>query len=393
MRVCLLSQKFPPMAGGISRYVQNVSRELSELDVDVTVVTLRPRGCPKFEKIGNVQIYRVLSGSDLSVNLYLVWVKRIVAKLIKKKEIDIIHGQLPLIQTVLLPKTTTPFVETVHSVSKIEVDALKNVPFSEIAAWEKYLIVFASVYRGLEKIVFSKADACIAVSHHVKEEVLNEFGQELGRRTTVIPNGVNTSQFHPNIEGIQFRKRLGTEQDYILGFLGRLCGRKNIKTLVLAFSLVAKEDPQVKLAIGGSGDAGYIKQIVELAIKRKIRDKIVFTGYVPEKDVPKFYSACDAIVVPSFQESFGITILEGMATAKPIIAAKAGGIIEFVKNGENGLLFDPKNPVDLTKAVMRIKDNLKLARRISTQARKMVEKNYSWSVITQKILKIYDKLI
>ncbi|MFX0199183.1 MAG: glycosyltransferase, partial [Candidatus Hodarchaeota archaeon] len=100
-----------------------------------------------------------------------------------------------------------------------------------------------------------------------------------------------------------------------------------------------------------------------------------------------------AIVVPSFQESFGITILEGMATAKPIIAAKAGGIIEFVKNEENGLLFDPKNPVDLTKAVMRIKDNLKLARRISSRARKMVEKNYSWGIITQKILKIYDKLI
>lgn len=393
MRVCLLSQKFPPMAGGISRYVQNVSGELTELGVDITVVTLRSRGCPKFEKIGNVQIYRVLSGSDLSVNLYLVWVKRIVAKLNKKKEIDIIHGQLPLIQTVLLPKTTTPFVETVHSVSKIEVDALRNVPFSEIAAWEKYLIAFASVYRVLEKIVFSKADACIAVSHHVKEEVLNEFGHELGNRTTVIPNGVNTTQFHPNNEGIQFRKRLGTEQDYILGFLGRLCGRKNIKTLVLAFSLVAKEDPLVKLAIGGSGDAGYIKQIVQLAKKRNIRDKIVFTGYVPEKDVPQFYAACDAIVVPSFQESFGITILEGMASAKPIIAAKAGGIIEFVKNGENGLLFDPKNPVELTKAIMRLKDNLKLARRISSRARKMVEKKYSWNVVTQKILKIYDKLI
>ncbi|MFQ6126167.1 MAG: glycosyltransferase family 4 protein [Candidatus Heimdallarchaeota archaeon] len=393
MRVCLLSQKFPPMAGGISRYVQNVSRELTKLGVDVTVITLRSKGCPKFEEIGNVQIYRILSGSDLSVNLYLVWVKRVLNKINQNKEIDIIHGQLPLIQTVLLPKSTTPFVETVHSTSKIEVDALKNIPFSEIAAWEKYLIVFAPVYRTLEKIVFSKADACIVVSHHVKDEVLNEFGQELGNKTTIIPNGVDISQFHPDIEGTQFRKRLGNEQDYIIGFLGRLCGRKNIKTLVLAFSLVVKKDPQVKLVIGGSGDAGYIKQIMELAKKRKIHDKIVFTGYVQEKEVPLFYAACDTIVVPSFQESFGITILEGMATAKPIIAAKTGGIIEFVKNKENGLLFDPKNPIDLAKAVMRIKDNLKLARRISTRSRKIVEKNYSWGVITQKILKIYDKLI
>ncbi|GAF83444.1 unnamed protein product, partial [marine sediment metagenome] len=151
--------------------MQNISKELTDLGVDVTVATLRPRGCPSFEKRENVHVYRTLSSSDLAVNLYLVAVKRYIDKINRKKVIDIIHGQLPLIQTVLLPKKTH-FIETVHSVSKIEIDALKNLSFSEIAAWEKYLIVFSPIYHILEKIVFSKADICIAVSNHVKEEVM-----------------------------------------------------------------------------------------------------------------------------------------------------------------------------------------------------------------------------
>jgi glycosyltransferase involved in cell wall biosynthesis len=380
------------MPGGISRYVQNISKELTELGVDVTVTTLRPKGCPSFEKRGNVQIYRTLSGSDLAVNLYLLAVKKYIDKINRKKSIDIIHGQLPLIQTALLPKNTH-FIETVHSTSKIEIDTLKNLPFSEIAAWEKYLIVFSSIYRVLEKIVLSKADICIAVSNHVKEEVMKTFGQQLSQKMTVVPNGVNIFQFNPNIDGSSFRRQLGTEQDYIFGFLGRLCGRKNIKTLILAFSNVAKEDSHVKLAIGGSGDASYKNQLVALTKKCRISDKIIFLGYIPERDVPKFYSACDAIVIPSYQESFGITILEGMASAKPIIAACAGGIVEFVKDGKNGILFNPKDPMGLAKAMLKVKDSQKLTRQISSWARNTAKTKYSWKSVARGILKIYDKLI
>ena len=381
------------MSGGISRYVQNVSKELGNLGVDITVLTLRPSGCPSFEQMRNVQIYRVLSGSDLSVNLFILGVRRYLKTIKRKKEIDIIHGQLPLIQSVFLPKSSTPMVETIHSVSKIEIDALKNLNFSEIAAWEKYLIVFGSIYRVLEKIVFTKADVCIAVSNHVKEEVEEEFNHGLSRRIVVIPNGVDPSIFHSNVDGQTIRTKLGTNNEFIIGFLGRLCGRKNIKTLIRAFSDVVKVYSDVKLAIGGSGDPGYVNQLVDLARQHNISHKIVFLGYIPDEDVPRFYAACDMIVVPSFQESFGITILEGMASKKPIAAANAGGIVEFVKDGVNGVLFNPKNHVELANAILKVKDDEKFARTISSRARKMAETKYSWNSVAHRIIKVYDKMI
>ena len=125
-----------------------------------------------------------------------------------------------------------------------------------------------------------------------------------------------------------------------------------------------------------------------------LEDHIRLLGFVPEDELPSLYNLSDLFILPSiYAESFGITLLEAMASGTPIVASAIGGIPEVVENGVNGILFKKGDELDLANAVIRVLDDPALANELAINARKKVEEQYSWPVVVKAIEGVYENVM
>jgi glycosyltransferase involved in cell wall biosynthesis len=128
---------------------------------------------------------------------------------------------------------------------------------------------------------------------------------------------------------------------------------------------------------------------------RNLQEKGVLTtiSNIPHFKLPEFYSAADALVVPSIYDAFPKVILEAMACNTPVIASSVGGIPEVVHHEKTGLCVRPANPNDLTETVIRLIGNPQLKENITYKARKLVKQQFTWKHAAKRTLEVYEKLI
>ena len=124
-----------------------------------------------------------------------------------------------------------------------------------------------------------------------------------------------------------------------------------------------------------------------------ISKHVVFVGFVEENILKQLYNACDVFVLPSHMEGFGLTLLEAMAAAKPVVASNVGGIPELVKDGVNGILVNSSNPKELATALTFLLDNPKVARNIGSRNREYVAKNFSWEKTAKMTSVLYERIL
>jgi glycosyltransferase involved in cell wall biosynthesis len=288
-----------------------------------------------------------------------------------------------------------PFVENFHSLGKIRFQTkkqyLKNG--NEAEFFEKRF--------SLEEEIVKKSNIIISLAESEKND-LKKFYQAQDDKIRVIAGGVNLSHFRP-IDFQKARKEINVGEDaFVLLFVGRLEWRKGIGTLISAASLLRNEISNLKvIVVGGkiygkqknSKDFKEYQRLTEKAKEEKIEDIVNFTGRVDNGRLPFFYSAANIFVVPSYYEPFGLVALEGMACKAPIVASRIGGLTTIIQEGVNGLLFEPRNPLDLKENVLKIFKSKELVQKIIENGYKDVAENYSWYKIVGRISDIYDKLI
>ncbi|HHF58962.1 MAG TPA: glycosyltransferase family 1 protein, partial [Thermoplasmatales archaeon] len=123
-----------------------------------------------------------------------------------------------------------------------------------------------------------------------------------------------------------------------------------------------------------------------------IDDYVEFLGYVPDKDLPELYRSSDLLILPSITgESFGITLLEAMASGLPVIGTNVGGIPEIIKGC--GKIVDLGKPNQLSRAILDLLKDPERMKELGEKGRERVEKLYSWDVVGGKILRVYKELI
>jgi spore coat protein SA len=133
---------------------------------------------------------------------------------------------------------------------------------------------------------------------------------------------------------------------------------------------------QVEVSIAGDGEKAYVDYLHQLA--RGSAARIRFLGRVPHTELPAIYRSHDIFVFPSiWQEPFGLTHLEAMASGTPVISTDSGGHREFIKDGENALVFDKDDEESLLDKIIRLLDHPEEARALASKARKMVECDFS----------------
>jgi glycosyltransferase involved in cell wall biosynthesis len=215
---------------------------------------------------------------------------------------------------------------------------------------------------------YQRVDRFIAPSRFMRNAVVRRLGED---KVVHIPNGIDTSR-------IQVSER---NEGFVL-YLGRLSPEKGVETLLRAH---AADNAAWRLVVAGSGPL-----LQDLQSRFPLAE---FTGHLTGKALETNLREASVVVVPSeWHENSPLSILEAMAHAKPIVASRIGGIPELVRDGETGLLFEPKDTQQLSNCITMLLGDSDLRRRLGWQARKIAETEYSLDLHGAALLSLYEGL-
>lgn len=206
----------------------------------------------------------------------------------------------------------------------------------------------------------------------------------------IIPNGVPAEIFDNNIDPVSFRKKYGLEDAPVILYLGRLIGKKGIEHLLMAAPSIFKKY-RVKILIVGP-DGGRKKMLIELSQRLRLDKDVIFSGELSEQDKLQAIACSDMLVLPSKKEAQEIVLLEAQAMEKPVIATRQGGIPYFIKDGENGILIDYGRSDQIANAVEKLLSDPEFREKIGKKG-KETARIFTWDVITQKILDVYELVV
>jgi len=239
--------------------------------------------------------------------------------------------------------------------------------------------------------IASSADAIVVSDVHEKNLLMTLYGIREDS-VNVIPSGVDLDQFRPLDHDVA-RKRIGVVDKKLILFVGRLDPLKGIDLLLRAVSLL-EDDDNIQLCIVG-GDLENdpeAKRLSNLTQALGLSDKVRFEGLVPHEELPWYYNAAAVSVVPSYYESFGLTVLESLACGTPVIASRVGGIPSLVRDGETGYLVPWRRPESFAQRLEFIFANETLRTQMGKTGINRA-KTMGWDQTVIKIKALYDELL
>lgn len=242
--------------------------------------------------------------------------------------------------------------------------------------------------RSYGRFVLKTAQKIVAISRAAKSYLEGEMGVEEDR-IEVIPIGVDARKFLPKIKPYEPVMEKAGDKKLIL-FVGRLTKYKGVEYLLHAFKRLLEDYRDAVLCIRGSGPEGVF--LHQLESKLGLRGKVLWPSYIPNKDIPRLYAASNLFVLPSLIEPLGISALEAMASGKPVIATRVGGLADLVREYVNGYSVPPCSIEALRDAMLRILEDEHLERRFGRESRRIVEENFHWKIVAERTLSLYKKL-
>ncbi len=221
--------------------------------------------------------------------------------------------------------------------------------------------------------ICKKSKSVISVAKWLQDALKDKHGID----SVYIPNGVNLGEFDER-KGDEFRKKYGIGEDFYL-FVGRATKYKRPEL----FADLAKEIPKRKFVMVGRG---LTKDKFQSYYNKQISSNIDFIGEPRRQDVVNAFDACRTFILPSSNETFGIVLLESMASAKPTVASDHLGPTEIIRHGENGFLFEPDNLESLVSNAHEAWNSPD----VGIAGRNEVESKYDWNKIVPIIEEVYN---
>jgi len=367
MKIGLISFHSFSEPGGVKTHILSLAKEFEKRNIEFKIVVPRRKAN---ENYGNKVILLGTSfplhwgggGSDLVFN----FIPASIEGCFLKEKFTILHfhnASFPSFFQILLSPVSfrTLNILTFHS-------------DIERSGFFKKFPQFFDVFVGFCNL---RLDGLIGVS-----KVALKYFEQFRKPKTVIPNGVDLQTFNPKNKKIQ--KFLDGKINLL--FIGRIEERKGLIYLLKAFLILKKKYQNLRLIVGGEGPE---KTNCEKFVKENNLKDVVFLGKV-DKELPLLYATCDIFCAPSiFGESFGLVILEAMASGKPVVGFANEGYKELMKDkkGKN-FLAKPKDFKELAKKIEILITNKKLREEMGKWSEKEA-KNYSWTKIAEKVLDFY----
>jgi phosphatidylinositol alpha-mannosyltransferase len=367
MKICIVSDAYYPYPGGVSEHIHHTAIELRRLGHEAKILTASFGDNKGFEHDDVIRVGRTVL-VPINKSMATITIGRNlsgqVKKILTRGGFDIVHTHGPLAPML-------PFL------------ALRHSPAVNVATFHASH-ADSTGYQLFEPILqryFRRIDGLIAVSETARESMYKYFPGDY----RIIPNGVDTDRFHRGMKPVA---HLADGRPSIL-FVGRFDPRKGLKYLLQAIPYVVEKVPDARLVVVGKGvlDSYYRRYL-----DNRYRDHVIFEGFVTPEELPSYYATCDVFCSPATgSESFGIILLEAMATGKPIVASNISGYRSVVSDGVDGLLVEPRDAQALAQAlILLLRDSL-LRARLGHKGREKALR-YSWNRVTKQIEEYYQEV-
>lgn len=379
------------------KFVHEINKEFVKLGANVKTITLHSKDSLTTEKMDSVLIRRFkylpqeyefnyssipdeISKSKLGsfkmIIMSLVFTTFTFTECIKEKP-DVFHahwsfpcGYIAYLMSSIFKKK---FVVTIHG--------------GEIPLLKKNNFIRKIVINALNKSVLVCANSTYSRNEFLKMGVREDKIIKLN----VPPNFVKHTSDPEILE--RFRKKLVEPSEKIILFCGRLVERKGVEYLIRAMSELQIQN--VRLVIIGGGELSTHLQ--DLTKSLGLENIVTFYGRASDDELGKLHDISDVFVCPSIVDSkgnteyLGLVIPEAMESGLPVIASSVGGIVDTIKNNENGILVPPKDPIAIARAIEKILSSKELRQKIIENSRKTV-KEFSPSIIATKYYDIFKTI-
>lgn len=225
----------------------------------------------------------------------------------------------------------------------------------------------------------------IAVGEMVKNNLVGYFGIPT-KQVCVIHNAIKS--FDGKLEKIDILSHDRAEGNILVGNVGRLCKQKGMEYFIDAAELIVKENKKVKFYIVGDGELKA--ELMDRVRKKHLEDFIFFLGY--RSDIQNVMSQLDFIVLSSLWEGLPLTPIEAFSVGKTVVGTAVDGTPEIIKNGENGLLVDAKDIIQLSNQINELVNNVELRSVLAVNAKHTYEEEFSFNTLRKEYINFYRSL-
>ena len=366
MKIALVSPYDFAHPGGVPEHIAHLRREFQGLGHNVTVMAPRARQGGLEVADGFYGIGRTVpipaNGSmvrlTFDVTLYAA-----VKALMRRERFDVVHVHEPLVPVL-------PYM------------VLLNSPAVNVATFHAFRASnpWYTAFKPYMTFVLSRLDGRIAVSEPAREFVSQYFEGPY----EIIPNGIDDARYGAHVEPLPWAGD-GVPRVLFVGRFGE--PRKGFKYLLRAMPLIRQQFPDARLLVVGTGRPDHFAGTME----RYGVSGVDFVGFVQPADLPRYYASCDIFCAPSIaRESFGIVLLEAMASGKPVVASDIPGYASVLTHRQEGLLVPPRDPQALALAIVRLLADRELRTRLGGAGR-VTAARYAWPRIAARVLEVYER--
>ena len=267
--------------------------------------------------------------------------------------------------------------------------------------YEQYAYYIAPIperltQEAIKRIIYNLAYKidCITTPSESMKELIRSYGVK--NRIEVIPNAIELNSFKDKDElrSLEIKKRYNLkEDDKIILYVGRTAREKSIDKIIEALATIKRKGiSKVKLLIVGKGPA--MEELRQLVKSLQIEEEVIFTGAVSNEEIKNYYKIAYLFAIASTSESFGIVIIEALASSIPVLAVRAPGAMDILTDGVDGLLTEntENNVEQFANALEKLIREPELREKLSQGALKTSEQ-YSINVISERMLNLYREVI
>ena len=374
MNVCFISRRFFPAISGMSVYALNLLRELASAGYAVTMISqyrgdafgMRvygggpPPPVPGVRVVGLEQLGEQTSG-DFERDI-VAMVDAIMAEH-RRTPFDVLHAQYgyPCGWAALLASRIIG-VPTVVSIQGGDGHWVGSCCETHRLAMTRVLDHAGAVLIGCESFA---------------QEVVGRLGTARSR-FTLVPGAVDVDRFTPGHHG---------DDPPVMLYHGRVDARKGVLDLLAAARQLAEDGDRFRLLISGIGPT-FDETAASIPLMG-LQNHVEMTGYVDYADVPSVYHRASIFASPTYAEGFSNTILEAMASRMAVVSCRSVGVVDCIRDGENGLLTDPGDRDGLAHALRRVLREPSLRAHLADTALEECRRVYSWTRVGQQIMDVY----
>jgi D-inositol-3-phosphate glycosyltransferase len=410
LRVAMLSVHTCPLAalggwetGGMNVYVREVSRQLSAQGLEIDIYTRRqdPTVPRVVELDEGARVIHVDAGParHLPKDSVLDHLPELLGNVLRYADsqaidYDLIHAHYWLsgpVAALLQARWRVPVVVMFHTLARMKNRVLASGPERE------------SARRGeVEQRTMALADRVIAATAADRRQMMEHYLLPPSK-ISVVPGGVNLRRFRPRDQALA-RTALGIGARKVLLFVGRIQRLKGIDLLLRATARLVRAHPgwadELRVLIvggrppenGEGPESRELDRLCRMAHRLGIGHLVEFVGAVEQEQLPLYYAAADATVIPSLYESFGLVAVESMACGTPVIAARVGGLTATVRDGHSGYLVPWRDPALYAERLGAILADPALRQRLGANAQ-CAAARYDWEQVADEIYGIYCGLV